>query len=533
MKFFLTTCFVIASVQAALPLSKEGCQCTDKCKLCHEYDSNCPFSWRASKICPVKKENCKDYDYDKNGKVHDHCGSLADVVSDLYKKMKSWFHDTAKKINYLNAKVRDWAEDNVRLIDVEDLLTNEKEILPKLAAAWEKFDQKQLTQLKAASKEVMDKIIAEIPPEDLAALSADIQDKLDIANRILDRLKSITLEDVANWGQYLWDRIPINNLVTMSWKVLQKIPLTELGKWTQEQWRKIPIDKLVRFTGQQIAKIDAKSVAALSDKYWDKVPVYHIVKFSVELVQSAGLLTKLNATQIGYFTASQWRAIPVESIVQFTIEQLQAIDYVALGAWSKDAWDKMPIDKIAAFVDQQIESVPAEVVGNWTATMWLKFPTKEAIMFTGTQLIAGAKVLKDLTMEQLAQYDWSQISEDAFAQLPPELQKKIKKLQEYITNFNATEYKQRVYRAAAAKKVKKAKLEQLELVNNNPKASPKQKEVAQLAFNAAVEEETKSEAEADAEPVKMYDMEPSVADPSMRAKVSAATVLVTALWLQG
>ena len=64
--------------------------------------------------------------------------------------------------------------------------------------------------------------------------------------------------------------------------------------------------------------------------------------------------------------------------------------------------------------------------GNWIATMWLKFPTEKAIMFTGTQLIAGAKALKDLTQEQLAKYDWSQISEDAFAKLPPELQEKIK-----------------------------------------------------------------------------------------------------------
>ena len=64
--------------------------------------------------------------------------------------------------------------------------------------------------------------------------------------------------------------------------------------------------------------------------------------------------------------------------------------------------------------------------GNWIATMWLKFPTEKAIMFTGTQLIAGAKALKDLTQEQLAKYDWSQISEDQFAKLPPELQEKIK-----------------------------------------------------------------------------------------------------------
>ena len=49
-------------------------------------------------------------------------------------------------------------------------------------------------------------------------------------------------------------------------------------------------------------------------------------------------------------------------------------------------------------------------------------------MFTGEQLKAGAKVLKDMTEEQLAQYDWSQMSADALSQLPPELQDKIGKL---------------------------------------------------------------------------------------------------------
>ena len=49
-------------------------------------------------------------------------------------------------------------------------------------------------------------------------------------------------------------------------------------------------------------------------------------------------------------------------------------------------------------------------------------------MFTGEQLKAGAKVLKDMTEEQLAQYDWSQMGADALAQLPTELQDKIGKL---------------------------------------------------------------------------------------------------------
>ena len=60
--------------------------------------------------------------------------------------------------------------------------------------------------------------------------------------------------------------------------------------------------------------------------------------------------------------------------------------------------------------------------------MWLKFPTEQAIMFTDEQLKAGANVLKDMTEEQLAQYDWSQMGDDSLAQLPTELKDKIDKL---------------------------------------------------------------------------------------------------------
>ena len=70
------------------------------------------------------------------------------------------------------------------------------------------------------------------------------------------------------------------------------------------------------------------------------------------------------------------------------------------------------------------------LVGSWTQEMWLKFPTEQAIMFTDEQLKAGANVLKDMTEEQLAQYDWSQMDDDALTQLPIQLKDKIADLPE-------------------------------------------------------------------------------------------------------
>jgi len=136
----------------------------------------------------------------------------------------------------------------------------------------------------------------------------------------------------------------------------------------------------------------------------------------------------MNATHIAFVTDNLWKSIPVEAILKFTVKKLQAINYDALAGWSKRMWVKVPINQVASFIDKQIEAIPPDVVGNWTQRMWLKFNASQAVMFTGTQLAAGATVLKDMAEEQLAKYDWEQLSQDAFDQLPPELQSKILKL---------------------------------------------------------------------------------------------------------
>ena len=75
--------------------------------------------------------------------------------------------------------------------------------------------------------------MTQIPIEDLAALSAAVQNKLDMSEKLVNRLKSITLVDVASWADEQWDRVPVDNLVSMGWSVLQKVPIDELGTWTQ------------------------------------------------------------------------------------------------------------------------------------------------------------------------------------------------------------------------------------------------------------------------------------------------------------
>ena len=79
----------------------------------------------------------------------------------------------------------------------------------------------------------MDTIVKQLSSTDLAALSTAVQVKVGMAQKVVERLKSITLEDVASWADEQWDRVPVENLASFSWQALQKVPITELGKWTK------------------------------------------------------------------------------------------------------------------------------------------------------------------------------------------------------------------------------------------------------------------------------------------------------------
>ena len=100
----------------------------------------------------------------------------------------------------------------------------------KLAPAWDKLQDGQLAKLKALAGSNVDALLTQISKADLAALSEAVQSKLGFGPEVIERLKSITLEDVASWADEQWDRVPVDNLASMGWSVLQKVPISELGK---------------------------------------------------------------------------------------------------------------------------------------------------------------------------------------------------------------------------------------------------------------------------------------------------------------
>lgn len=531
---------MVLETSALLPLTHNGCQCVDECKICKSYYSliDCGVTWQTTEICSVNSETCADYQYGHNGKIADKCGSWADSAKDLYYKMKSWFRDTAKNIKHLDDKVLDWAKEYIQAIDIDDLLANSPDTMAKLANVWDKFDTTQLEKLKGVSSDAWDKIVKNIPADRLAALSSNIQSKLnpDQREKIIRSVSNIKLADVAAWTGEQWKRVPIDNMVSMSWAVLQRVPVAEMGKWTKEQWNKIPVDKLVKLTGEQIAKIDAQALAAFGDKYWDKVPVYQIVYFGSGLLQSAGVLESMNATHIAFVSAEQWKNVPVESITKFSVEKLQAIDYNALGGWSKEMWDKVPIDTVASFIGKQIEAIPPNTVGNWTQTMWLKFDASQAVMFTGKQLAAGANVLKDMSEDQLAKYDWEQLSEDALAKLPQKLQDKIEKLRTHDTKFSKKKYKELVSRFTTARTAKNEKLKALQITNADPTATDDAKEKARTELNDSMDTEKDLSLEVDArnKEIDAILTTPRVGSPGSRSTLttSGLAVLLGALFMQ-
>ena len=103
----------------------------------------------------------------------------------------------------------------------------------KLAPAWEKLQNAQLEKLKSLAGNNLDALFTQISKADLAALSEAVQSKLGFGPEVIERLRNITLADVAGWADEQWDRVPVDNLASMGWSVLQKVPISELGKWTQ------------------------------------------------------------------------------------------------------------------------------------------------------------------------------------------------------------------------------------------------------------------------------------------------------------
>ena len=124
--------------------------------------------------------------------------------------------------------------DYVHSVDVGDLLKGRDfDIVAKLASVWDEFDDNQLAQLESLSSTKLDALVKRISSADLAALSTTVRNKIGFGSKIVDRLKSITAADVANWGTEQWQRVPWDNLISMDWTVLQEVPISEVGKWTQ------------------------------------------------------------------------------------------------------------------------------------------------------------------------------------------------------------------------------------------------------------------------------------------------------------
>ena len=103
----------------------------------------------------------------------------------------------------------------------------------KLAPAWDNFNDNQLGRLLSLVNTNWNKLATHISTADLAALSTEIQEKLGIGPEVLDFLKNINVKDVAGWAKEQWDRIPLDNLMSMDWSVLQKVPIAEVKTWTE------------------------------------------------------------------------------------------------------------------------------------------------------------------------------------------------------------------------------------------------------------------------------------------------------------
>merc|ERR1712224_436857 len=94
-------------------------------------------------------------------------------------------------------------------------------------------------------------------------------------------------------------------------------------------------------------------------------------------------------------------------------------------------------------------------------------------------------------------------------------QEKIAKLSEYATDFDAKEYKQQVVRLVTARSTKTAKLQALQLANDNPETTPEIKAKLQNDYNVAAADELVLAQSVESDDIAMYVVPESVGDSAV------------------
>jgi len=132
--------------------------------------------------------------------------------------------------------------------------------------------------------------------------------------------------------------------------------------------------------------------------------VLHAVCKDIDSLACRTIL-KWEPDHIAALTAAAWGQVPAEVIIRLTIKQLQAIDWKAVGSFSKEVWDGIPVEKVFSFTGRQIQQVPPEVVGSWTAAQWEKVPIDKFVYFTKEQMQkVPISTLKDIPPNVLAKF---------------------------------------------------------------------------------------------------------------------------------
>lgn len=253
-----------------------------------------------------------------------------------------------------------------------------------------------------------------------------------IPENVKEIIKAATPDQIERWTKENIQKILPADISSMKSDVLDKIPADKIEEMDSTQIKKINMDELLKTNPDKLAQKISGSLEKFSVEQMDKVANLPkmtkdriIEKIPADKLASLDLnnpglqklkgnlesrLGQIRPEDVLTWDDATW-ANAKDKLKSFSKDALRAMDPEAVKNLNSEVWKALPVAKIKAFAGKQIEAISLDSVAGFSAADWKAFPASAAAMFTAEQLQAGKEMLQALTVDELAKFDFSQLTD--------------------------------------------------------------------------------------------------------------------------